>query len=213
MNTILAGKHNGLQQKYESAKTKNLSVLKVCLSAPTIILMLFIVSCVVNAESLPNPKLQAVSAEYMTGTGDMHGVRLAYRPSFNKDLDLPVIGDLRLSWEASINLFDLHGSAKTETTYGASITPVFTKALPSWSNQYPLSLEFGIGVAYVHDEKFGGVDIGSDYQFEDRIGLLVGLDPEQNSELILRYIHYSNGGFNTQNPGLDYISLTYLKRF
>lgn len=167
----------------------------------------------VSAANLPDKDLQALSAEYMTGTGDMHGVRIAYRPALNYDYDLPWIGDIRLSWEASFNFYDLHGSANTETTYGISVSPIVTKAIDSWSPSYPLALEFGIGVAYVHDEKFGGVDIGSDYQFEDRIGLIVGLNEAQTSEIAIRYIHYSNGGFNTKNPGLDFLSLAYISRF
>jgi hypothetical protein len=156
---------------------------------------------------------QAFNIEYMTGTGDMHGLRLAYRPDLSKDLDIPLIGHTRLSWEASLNLFDLHGSAKNEATFGLSVSPIFTKSLPSWSNNYPLSAEFGIGVAYVHRKKFGGVDIGSYYQFEDRLGLLIGLDEQQSSEIAIRYIHYSNGGLNTKNPGLDFLSIAYISRF
>ncbi|MDU0355387.1 acyloxyacyl hydrolase [Paraglaciecola aquimarina] len=179
----------------------------------TILLHVFLLSFQVVGAPLAHNKTQAMSAEYMTGTSDMHGIRLAYRPNYHTDLDIPVIGLTRLSWETSLNLFDLHGSAKNEATYGLSLSPIFSKSLPSISNQYPLTLKFGIGVAYVHEEKFGGVDIGSFYQFEDRIGLLMGLDEQQHSELALRYIHYSNGGFNTTNPGLDFLSIAYLRRF
>jgi hypothetical protein len=164
-------------------------------------------------ESANNERTRAINLEYMTGTGDMHGLRIAYRPSWNKDLDIPWIGSTLLSLETSLNLFDLHGSAKNEATYGVSVSPVFTKAIPSWSPQYPLSVEFGIGVAYVHEKKFGGVDIGSYYQFEDRLGLLIGLDAQKSAEIAIRYIHYSNGGLNTKNPGLDFLSIAYIKRF
>ena len=166
-----------------------------------------------SSAQLPNKTQQAASIEYMTGASDMHGMRIAYRPSYNHDVNIPLIGATRLSWEASINLFDLHGSARNEATYGVSVSPVFSKALPNVSDSYPLTLEFGIGVAYVHDKKFGGVNIGSYYQFEDRLGLLIGLDANQNSEIAIRYIHYSNGGLNTKNPGLDFLSVAYISRF
>ena len=171
------------------------------------------VSLPATASQFPAKQSQAVSVEYMTGTGDMHGMRLAYRPRLNYDLSLPIIGTTRLSWESSLNLFDLHGSAKNEATYGLSVSPVFSKSLPNISDNYPLTFEFGIGVAYVHKKKFGGVNIGSYYQFEDRVGLLIGLDKAQNSEIAIRYIHYSNGGFNTKNPGLDFLSMAYIYRF
>lgn len=167
----------------------------------------------ITAAQLPDKNKQAFTVDYLTGASDMHGMRIAYRPDLNYDLNIPLIGNTRLSWEASLNLFDLHGSAKNEATYGFSLSPVFSKALPNLSNDYPLTLEFGIGVAYVHKEKFGGVDIGSYYQFEDRLGLLIGLDKDQTSEIAIRYIHYSNGGFNTKNPGLDFLSVAYTYRF
>lgn len=185
----------------------------VILAKPVLLVTILLLSFQIAAAQLPSKEKQAVSVEYMTGTGDMHGMRIAYRPNYNYDLDIPLIGDTRLSWEASLNLFDLHGSARNEATYGMSVSPVFSKALPNISNNYPLTLEFGIGVAYVHEEKFGGVDIGSFYQFEDRLGLLIGLDENQNSEIAVRYIHYSNGGLNTKNPGLDFLSLAYIYRF
>lgn len=177
------------------------------------IFVLVICSLSVLANELPKKEYQAVSAEYMTGSGDMHGLRLAYRPRLNYDLSIPLIGQARLSWEVSVNLFDLHGSAKNEATYGISLSPVFSKSIPNISDNYPLAIEFGIGVAYVHDRKFGGVNIGSYYQFEDRLGLLIGLDRELQSEVFIRYIHYSNGGLNTKNPGLDFLSVGYIKRF
>jgi hypothetical protein len=185
----------------------------IILMKPVLLLIIIFLSVQVAADQLPDKEKQAIAVEYMTGTGDMHGMRIAYRPNLNYDLDVPLIGATRLSWEASLNLFDLHGSARNEATYGISVSPIFSKALPNISNHYPLTLEFGIGVAYVHEEKFGGVDIGSFYQFEDRLGLLIGLDENQNSEIAVRYIHYSNGGLNTKNPGLDFLSLAYLHRF
>ncbi|MFT2091949.1 acyloxyacyl hydrolase [Paraglaciecola sp. 2405UD69-4] len=189
------------------------SILYFFLSKPTLLLTIIVLSFQVTAAQMPNKEQQAVTVEYMTGSADMHGMRIAYRPDFNYDLDLYLIGDTRLSWEASLNLFDLHGSARNEATYGVSVSPVFSKALPNISENYPLTFEFGIGVAYVHDEKFGGVDIGSYYQFEDRLALLIGLDKNQNSEVAVRYIHYSNGGLNTKNPGLDFFSVGYIYRF
>ena len=205
----------GYSQKTSNTLKNNFygQVFSILIKVQAIIVMLFVISCIANAQALPQQSKQTISAEYLMGTGDMHGTRLAYRPEFHRDFNLPIVGDFRLSWELSANFYDLHGSANTETTYGLSVSPIFTKAIPSWSTNYPLSVEFGIGVAYVHDEKFGGEDIGSSYQFEDRIALLMGLDEKRTSELALRYLHYSNGGFNTENPGLDYLSLAYLYHF
>lgn len=217
MNVNLQQHHSsniGSSKVKNNNSASNKSILHtIILAKPVLLLTILLLSFHIAAAQLPDKDKQAVAVEYMTGTGDMHGIRIAYRPDLNYDLDIPLIGETRLSWEASLNLFDLHGSARNEATYGISVSPVFSKALPNISDNYPLTFEFGIGVAYVHEEKFGGVDIGSFYQFEDRLGLLIGLDEEQNSEIAVRYIHYSNGGLNTKNSGLDFLSIAYLHRF
>ncbi|MGQ8365523.1 acyloxyacyl hydrolase [Glaciecola sp. 1036] len=157
--------------------------------------------------------LGAASIEYMMGSGDLHGVRAAIRLPFYHELDMPWIGPINVEYELSANVFDIHGSSNNEATYGASFSPVLVKRIAEWRNHYPIDLEVGIGVAYVHDERFGGTDIGSSYQFEDRIGLSMKLGEDSNAEIGLRYVHYSNGGFNTKNPGLDFLSFLYLQRF
>ncbi len=155
---------------------------------------------------------QSVSVEYLTGVSDMYGMRLAYRPKIYHTLDLPVFGEVALKYEAAIILFDLHGSAKNEATYGASVSPILLKKL-EWFEDHPLFLEVGIGLAYVHNKKFGGVDIGSYYQFEDRLGVFTKFGKHHMHSAGLRWIHYSNGGLNTKNPGLDFIGFVYQAKF
>ena len=76
---------------------------------------------------------------------------------------------------------------------------------------YPLFVEAGIGASFINDEKVAGKDIGSNYQFEDRLGLVLELD--ENQHVALRYMHFSNGGFNSNNPGLDFMNLSYAYSF
>ncbi|EWH10837.1 Lipid A 3-O-deacylase-like protein [Catenovulum agarivorans DS-2] len=155
---------------------------------------------------------QVISFEYMMGTADMQGARFGYRPNTSHQLDIPWLGQTQIEYELAVHLFDLHGSADNEASYGAAVTPIFIKNLGTVAGK-PLQLEFAIGLAYVHDRQFGGVDIGSYYQFEDRIGLTMQLDPASDSHLGIRYMHYSNGGLNTKNPGLDFLNLFYMRRF
>jgi len=197
----------------QATNNNNSFIFTKLLSNPMIFMTILLLSIQVASSQEKPSQAQAASIEYMTGTSDMHGLRIAYRPDIEYVFDVPLIGNTSLVWEASLNLFDLHGSARNEATYGISLSPVFSKQLPSFSENYPLNLEFGIGVAYVHREKFGGVDIGSYYQFEDRLGLVMGLNKDESSQLAIRYIHYSNGGFNTTNPGLDFLSFAYIHKF
>ena len=50
-----------------------------------------------------------------------------------------------------------------------------------------------IGVSLVEDTRFAGKDIGSHYQFEDRLGLVTDFGENMNQSIALRYMHYSNG--------------------
>ncbi|MBY0418957.1 MAG: acyloxyacyl hydrolase [Pararheinheimera sp.] len=63
----------------------------------------------------------------------------------------------------------------------------------------------------LNKQRFAGKDLGSHYQFEDRIGLIWQL--QSKAQLALRYMHYSNAGLQKPNPGLDFIALSYAYRF
>nr|WP_136250454.1 acyloxyacyl hydrolase [Ningiella ruwaisensis] len=156
---------------------------------------------------------QAVSIDYLDGSSNLQGTRLAYRPYTTDVFEIPIIGQSRLYWEASVNFWKTENNFFDDASWALALSPVFVKKLTDIDQRYPLFLEFGIGVSYVHDEKFAGRDIGSNYQFEDRIGFILGLDKENRNQVFIRYMHYSNGGFNTKNPGLDFLSLGYSYHF
>lgn len=158
-----------------------------------------------------NKLRQAISIDYIHGSENLKGLRVAYRPYTTDLIDIPIIGESKIYWEASINFWKSQEGRSNDATYAVALSPVFLKRLTTIAGSYPLALEFGIGVSYVHEEKFAGRNIGSNYQFEDRIGVILGLDKSNRSQVFVRYMHYSNGGLNTRNPGLDFLSvgLTY----
>ena len=94
-----------------------------------------------------------------------------------------------------------------------AISPVIVKQLTTVYDKYPLYLEAGIGASLVNDRHFAGKNIGSHYQFEDRLGFLLSLDEQENNQIALRYMHYSNGGLNSDNPGLDFLNVSYSYHF
>lgn len=75
----------------------------------------------------------------------------------------------------------------------------------------PVSWELGVGISVLNEGRFAGKDLGSYCQFENRLGLVFQLDDSQH--LALRYLHYSNGGFANNNPGMDFLNLAYSWRF
>ena len=153
---------------------------------------------------------QTVSVDYMHGFDDIDGMRFAYRP-LEQTLATEWFGDIRLYWEVSAVVWEYGENDTHSTSYAASITPVFMKQISTLYDKYPVYIEAGIGASYIGDQKVAGKDIGSNYQFEDRIGVFVELDKKQH--VALRYMHFSNGGFNNDNPGLDFLNLSYAYHF
>ena len=153
---------------------------------------------------------QTVSVDYMHGFDDIDGMRFAYRP-LEQTLATDWFGDIKLYWEVSAVVWEYGKNDKHSTSYGASLTPVFMKQVTTLYEKYPVYLEAGIGASYIGDQEVAGKDIGSNYQFEDRLGVFVELDKKQH--VALRYMHFSNGGFNNDNPGLDFLNLSYAYHF
>lgn len=153
---------------------------------------------------------QTLSVDYMHGFDDIDGLRFGYRP-VEQTLVTDWLGDIKLYWEVSAVVWEYGKNDDHSTSYAASLTPVFMKQIATWNNEYPVYLEAGIGASYIGDQKVAGKDIGSNYQFEDRLGVFVDLD--DNQHVALRYMHFSNGGLNNDNPGLDFLNLSYAYHF
>jgi lipid A 3-O-deacylase len=42
---------------------------------------------------------------------------------------------------------------------------------------------------------------------------LFGLDQKNSKMLAVRYMHYSNAGLSSRNPGMDFLNIAYSWRF
>lgn len=163
--------------------------------------------------SFASPGKQAVAVDYLVGEGDLTGIRLAYRPYHTRITQIKWLGDLDLYWEMSINFWEFGEDNQHETNYAIALSPVISKQFATLYDKYPVKWEFGIGVSLVDDTRFAGKDIGSHYQFEDRLGITVDFGEDLEQSITARYMHYSNGGLNDDNPGMDFFNLSYAKRF
>ncbi|WP_449356119.1 acyloxyacyl hydrolase [Alishewanella longhuensis] len=65
----------------------------------------------------------------------------------------------------------------------------------------------------LNKREFAGKDLGSYFQFEDRLGLLIELDPQHAKMLAIRYMRCSNAGLSSRNPGMDFLNIAYSWRF
>lgn len=156
---------------------------------------------------------QAIAVDLLIGSDDITGLRLAYRPYVYELNDVPYFDKLDIYWEVSVNFWEFGESNQHETNYVVAISPVIGKTFYHLNGKYPVRWEFGIGVSLVEDTRFAGKDIGSHYQFEDRLGIAMDFGKQNSQSVALRYMHYSNGGLNSKNPGVDFLNLSYAYSF
>jgi lipid A 3-O-deacylase len=153
-----------------------------------------------------------IAIDLLKGEGDVTGVRLAYRPYHSTITDFPLVGDLNLYLELSANKWRYGDPAEYDDNLAIAFSPVLTRQFTTVYGK-ALFWELGVGVSFLDKKRFAGKDLGSYYQFEDRLGLTLALDPAKKRSISLRYFHYSNGGLEKPNPGMDFINLSYAWRF
>ena len=156
---------------------------------------------------------QALAVDFLVSDDDITGVRLAYRPHVYYLENIPLIEYLDIYWELSVNFWEFGEFNQHETNYVIALSPVIGQTFYYVNNKYPLRWEFGIGISLVQDTRFAGKDIGSHYQFEDRLGIAIDFGTTNKHSIALRYMHYSNGGLNSNNPGVDFLNLSYAYSF
>lgn len=178
-----------------------------------LVLLMAAFSVVKPVEAAPRiEQISQVSVEYLKGEGRLHGMRLAYRPIQFHLTELPLAGDATVYIEASTNVWRYGQPASYQTNIALAVSPVLKKQFTNWYGK-PVFWEFGIGVSVLDKREFAGKNLGSHFQFEDRLGLVMGLDDKSQSTLALRYMHYSNAGLSSRNPGMDFLNVAYSWRF
>lgn len=156
---------------------------------------------------VPGVRGESFSFDYIKGEGDVKGVKIAYQ-FYQKDLS-KYFSDLKVSFETSANFWEYGAENIHDSNFVFALSPVLRKTFCNCLNGRVYG-EFGIGVSFIDDTKFAGKNISTHYQFEDRIGLAYAFGNDFRYKLALRYFHYSNGGLKKPNPGLDFISFSFL---
>lgn len=118
-----------------------------------------------------------------------------------------------LYWENQLSHQDGLSEEGSGSMAAISFSPVFRiklrKALLNTITPY---IEMGLGATWLSHSSIvakatSAVDLGSRFQFEDRIGIGLQIGRQQQFELGYRYIHYSNAGINSDNDGIDFQQL------
>ncbi|MEZ9593112.1 acyloxyacyl hydrolase [Shewanella sp. 10N.261.52.F9] len=150
------------------------------------------------------------------------GLELAYGFAPAKNSHLRAGDTWRVSYSQPINHFDdflsqyninlrLELSAQHWDELGSTNNHVFSLN-PMFQYQWhfePMSvyLELGIGAAYSHNTYYLDRNLGSNWLFEDKLG--VGIIINQYHRLGVSIAHYSNADLANHNDGVDSISIHY----
>lgn len=151
-----------------------------------------------------------LSVDYIQGEGNVQGVKLAAQ--YHTDWLHSVSEHLHLYFETSAHFWEYGSDNRYDSNFVLSLSPVIQYPLFSVYGQQIYG-ELGIGVALLDDTTFAGKNVSTHYQFEDRVGLMTRFGRRDQHSVTLRYFHYSNGGFKTPNPGLDFVALSYAYQF
>jgi len=120
------------------------------------------------------------------------------------------LGHLTGYWDAGYTYWE--GGSGNDNYSGAhslSLSPVFVYEFSGFS--FTPFVELGIGVALFSKTRVGEQQLGSSFNFEDRIG--AGIKFAENHKVGVRAIHYSNAGIKQPNDGIESFSVFYSHAF
>ncbi|UVJ44798.1 acyloxyacyl hydrolase [Pseudomonas sp. LS1212] len=112
------------------------------------------------------------------------------------------VGRITGYWDGAYTYWD---GDETSSNHSLSFAPVFVYEFAGESIK-PY-IEIGVGVAAFSSTEVESNELGSSFQFEDRIGL--GLRFAGGQEVGIRAIHYSNGGLQKPNDGIESYAVHY----
>lgn len=99
-----------------------------------------------------------------------------------------------------------------DNLHGLFFTPVLRFQREPYSNGVAPFVEAGVGVSYLSEthiksDSFTGSDLGSHFQFEDKIAVGARFGQTQQYELSLNFLHYSNADLEKPNHGITAYTL------
>jgi lipid A 3-O-deacylase len=131
--------------------------------------------------------------------------RLAMQCDFGRNFTESANGRFTGYWDAAYTYWQADNTADNNSL---SLSPVFVYEFAG--ETFKPYLEAGIGVALFSDTQLNEQDLGSSFQFEDRLGFGVRFNGQ---EIGLRALHYSNAGISSSNDGVENYSLHYAMAF
>ncbi|WP_283148153.1 acyloxyacyl hydrolase [Silvimonas soli] len=176
-----------------------------------ILLTLALASAVCGAQAAPIDSFSAALGESTRPHGE--NTPDVLRLSVTKDWDTrwfeTSTGYLTGYWEFAMGAF----KPQDTTAFDVDVVPMFRYQFNVGANWCKPFVELGVGVAYLSEHKVtDDHDLTSHAQFSDRIGAGCGFDAGRQ-EVGINFHHFSNGGLDRPNPGIDFLLMRYAYHF
>lgn len=163
----------------------------------------------VAATALSLGSLSAQAVDFTAAVGQSGDSTMVYRLgaqwNWDKSWFASDVGRLTGYWDAAYTFWD---GDETSSNHSLSFSPVFVYEFAG--ETVKPYLEAGIGVAAFENTELESNDLGSSFQFEDRIGAGLRFSGQ---EIGIRAIHYSNAGIKQPNDGVEAYTLHYRMSF
>jgi lipid A 3-O-deacylase len=161
------------------------------------------------AAALGMSSLAAQAVDFTAAVGQSGDSTMVYRLGAQWDWDTSwwqsSVGRLTGYWDAGYTYWD---GDETSSNHSLSFAPVFVYEFAG--ETVKPYIEAGIGVAAFANTELESNDLGSSFQFEDRIGAGLRFSGQ---EIGIRAIHYSNAGIKQPNDGVEAYTLHYRTSF
>ena len=144
--------------------------------------------------------------------GSFKALRMSYQSllSHNTTYDFDYLSDIALNiWKDDSRLNASDKSAASSDLDSSNISISYSRIIRKYISNN-VFFDAGIGVSIHNNESMNGSDLGSVYQFENRLG--IGYERETYRS-VLNIFHYSNGGLEDENDGVDILMLSVSKYF
>jgi hypothetical protein len=144
--------------------------------------------------------------------GSFNALRISYQThlSHNSIYDFDYLSDIGLNfWKDDSHLNAHDSSFATSSLDSSNLSISYARIIRKYISQHTF-LDLGLGLSIHNNDSMGGSDLGSYYQFESRLG--VGYERETYRS-VLNLFHYSNGGLESKNDGVDILMLSISKYF
>ncbi len=155
------------------------------------------------------PVVAAQAADVTFAVGRTDGSSIVYRVGAQFDFERrwfeSTTGHLGGYWDAGYSFWD---ARETASSHSLSFSPVLVYEFAG--DRVRPYLEAGIGIAFFSSTEMEEHDLGSSFQFEDRLGLGIRF---AGQEIGLRALHYSNAGLKQPNDGVEAYTLHYRMNF